>query len=179
MQEYVRNHEIERLLSLYHDLQGMAQSIRIQIDSIKGSEVTDDDILGMALPHRDFEGIPNYSQGVASDKTAITALKYEKSLTTEAQGALKELRAELLLIGTVVDKLDIAMSVIPTAQKEIIVSRCCNGLKWNEIIDGINKDGYIMSTSAAKTRCREGIDRLSKIVRITIDEFEQVMKLFS
>lgn len=177
--QYVRVHEIEQLLSLYHDLQGMAQSTRIQIDNISGSGVTDDDIAALALHHATFDETPSYSTGAATDKTARVALKYESTLNLEAQEVLKELQSELLLIEVVVDKLNIALSIIPMIQKNIITLRYCDGLKWNAISDGINKDGYVMSKSAAKTRCREGIDRLSKIVRVTIDEYEQVMKLFA
>lgn len=179
MQAYIRGHEVEQLLSLYNALYGMSQSIRLQMDTIKGNEVTDDDILGMALPHRDFEDIPSYSQGVISDRTAKTALKYETSLNLEVQEALKEMREELLLIETVIAKLDIALSIISPIQKEIVTSRYCKGLKWDEIDIIINKDKYLMSVSAMKSRGREGVECITKVCRIGVCEFEKVVKLFS
>lgn len=179
MQAYIREHEVERLLGLYNDLQGMTENIRLQIQNvIESSAATDDDILAAALPHNSFDGIPSYSKGTASDKTAKIALSYEKSLDLETREAIKELESELLLIQSVVAKLDIALSVLPVTHKEIVLLRYCKGLRWGEIDNIVNKDNYLMSISAMKERGKEGIGRIAKICRIRIVEYEQVMRLF-
>lgn len=179
MQDYIREHEVEQLLSLYHDLHGMAKSIKIQISGLESSKATNDDIEGMALKHTAFDDTPGYSKGTASDRTAKVALSYEKSLDLETRMAMEELQEELQLIEVVIAKVEISLAVLSPVQKEIVTSRYCRGLKWNEIEDAINKTEYIMSASSAKTRCKEGVERITKVCRIRASEYEAVLKLFS
>lgn len=179
MQEYVREHEVEKLLSLYNDLQGMAETIKIQMSGLESSKATDDDIEAMALKHATFDDTPSHPPGAITDKTSRIALKYESTINHEMHDAIQELEEELLLIQSVVAKLDIGLSVISPIQKEIVTSRYCRGLKWDEIEDAINKTEYIMSASSAKTRCKEGLKRLCIVSRISISEYQAVMKLFN
>ena len=173
--QYIRTHETETLVKLYPALEGMAQSTRAQMNNIKGSGVTDDDVLGMALPHRDFEDIPaSYSQGVISDKTAKTALNYETSLSLEVQEALKELRSELLLITLVLDKIHIALTTLTKDQREIIQLKYWEGLVWSEVADK-----FMISASNAKGQGKRAIEWICKVSRITVDTYESIMKLFN
>jgi hypothetical protein len=177
--QYIRVHEIEQLLRLYHDLVGMSQSIRLQLDTIKDNEVTDDDLASLALHHATFDDIPSYSKGYASDKTSKVALNYEKALNFEVQQALRELQEDLQLIEIIIAKLDIALSVLPDTHKEIVLLRYCKGLKWDVIDNTVNKNDYLMSISAMKARGKEGIDRICVVSRISINAYQATMQLFN
>ncbi|HYE82183.1 MAG TPA: hypothetical protein VEG39_08455 [Clostridia bacterium] len=178
MQDYIRDHEVEQLLSLYHDLHGMAQSIKIQMSGLESSKATDDDIEAMALKHSTIDDIPGYSKGAASDRTAKVALSYEKSLNLETKKAMEELQWELQLVEAIIAKLEISLAVLSPVHKDIVMYRYCKDMRWGEIDSIINKSEYLFSISAMKSRCKEGVERITKVCRISITEFRSVMKLF-
>jgi hypothetical protein len=179
MQSYIRYQETEQLLKIYPNLQAMTESIKLQMSSLESAEVTDDDILGMALPHTNFDGVPSFSKGTTSDRTAKVALSYGSSMSHEEKEALQELQAELQLIEVIIAKLEISLGVLSPIQKEIVVLRYCKGLKWDAIEYIVNKDNYLMSVSAMKSRCKEGVERITIVCRITLSEYAGIMKLFN
>lgn len=175
MQDYIRYQEAERLLSLYPDMKVLTENIRRQIKCISaGGDNRDDDIAGLALRHASFDEIPGHSAGSISDKTCRIAVEYQKVLENESAGALQELRAELISIENVIDKINIGMTVLSEVQRDIIQARYWEGLTWSEIAGKL-----IMAESSCKQRRREALERLCKVVRISMDEFETVLGLFS
>jgi hypothetical protein len=177
--QYIRTHEIEQLLTKYHDMHAMSEAIRSQMQIVLDSNDISDDIEAMALKHSTSEDISSFSPGAVGDRTGIIAIDYQSTLTHEKKEAFRELRGELLSIEITINKLDIGLSILSRIQKDIVKARCCDGLRWKEIDNEINKAEYTMSVSAMKSKCKEGIERLCIVSRITLTEFEQVVKLFS
>lgn len=175
MQAYIRYQEAERLLQIYPDLKVMGENIRRQIKGIsEEGDNKDDSIESLALHHTSLDEILGYSAGAISDKTCKTAIEYQKVLNDESIKALQELMGELTLLENVIDKVDIAMTILSETQKNIITARYWEKLTWSEIAGKL-----IMTESTCKQRRKEALERLCKVVRITIDEFEAVMKLFN
>lgn len=173
--DYVRCQEAEQLLELYPDMRGMIENVKLQMQNLlESSDISDDDILSLATKHSNAEDINVHSQGVVSDRTAKIAIEYESVLIDEKKAALKELRGELLLLEVTVNKIDVALSTLLVIQKDILIARHFEKLVFAEIAGKL-----LISASAAKQKRIEGLERFSRISRITIDEYEQIMKLFS
>jgi len=179
MQAYIREHETEKLLDIYYDLQSMAENIKLQMSSLENSKASDDNIEAMALKHLTFGDVPSYSKGTASDRTAKVALSYKETLDTEIREGIEELQNELQLIEVIIAKVEISLAVLTPIQKEIVMLRYCKGLKWGEIDCVINRDEYLMSVSAMKAKAKEAIQRMTKVCRIRVSEYMRVMELFN
>jgi hypothetical protein len=177
--QYIRVHEIEKLLTKYHDMHAMSEAIRSQMQIVLDSNDISDDIAGMALKHSTAEDISSFSPGAVSDRTGKIAIDYQSTLTHEKKEAFRELRGELLAIEIAINKLDIGLSILSRIQKDIVKARCCDGLRWKEIDNEINKAEYAMSVSSMKSKCKEGIQRLCIVSRITVSEYQEVSKLFN
>jgi DNA-directed RNA polymerase specialized sigma24 family protein len=113
-------------------------------------------------------------QNVIESSEARIAIEHEKSLSIETQKALKELRSELLLLEMVVDKIDTALSAIQVLQKDILVMRYCEKLVFAEIADKL-----FVSATKIKQKRKDALKRFCPLSRITMEEFEKVVKLFN
>lgn len=174
MQVYIRYQEAERLLQIYPDLRVMSENIRRQIKCMcEEGDNKDDDIAALALRHAAPDEIPGYSAGTISDKTCRTAIEYQKVLDNESAEALQELITELVLLENVVEKTDTGLTILSETQKEIIKLYYWEGQTWSEIAGNL-----IMTESTCKQRRKEAIERFCPLSRITMDEVEQVMRLF-
>jgi DNA-binding NarL/FixJ family response regulator len=175
MQAYIRYQEAERLLQIYPDLKVMSENIRRQIKGIseKGDN-KDDNIASLALHHASFDDIPIYSTGAITDKTCSTAIKYREAIDNEHMEVLQELMTELILLENAIDKIGIGMTILLKIQKDIIAAKYWQGLTWTEIASNL-----LMTESTCKQRRKEAIERLCIVSKITLTEFEQVVKLFS
>jgi len=175
MQDYIRYQEAERLLSLYPDMKVLTENIRRQIKGIsEGGDNRDDDIAGLALRHALLNDMPVCPTNTISDKTCRTAIEYKKVIDSEKAEALQELLTELTLLENVIDKINIGMTVLSEVQRDIIQARYWEGLTWSEIAGKL-----IMAESSCKQRRKEALERLCKVVRIAMDEYEAVLRLFS
>lgn len=177
--EYIRCHEVEQILNKYPDMKIMAENIRSQMRNVLDTSDIGDEIESMALKRSTAEDIAySYTPGTISDRTAKIALGYQIALSNEKKEALRELRGELLTFETIINKLDIGISILSALQKDIIIARCWDALKWAEVIDKINKTEYILSATPAKAKYKLALDRLCIVSRITIIEYQTIMKLF-
>jgi DNA-directed RNA polymerase specialized sigma subunit len=165
---------VKELLSLYPDMAAMSQTIQTQMRNVlRTSDKIDDAIESLALRHSTIEDMNSYSEGSITDKTCKTAIGYQSALNNEKKEALRELRGELLSLRIVVDKIDIALKVLPALQKDILTARYWERLVWSEITDR-----FMISASSAKQKRDVALDRLCKLVRVSIDEYEKVKRLF-
>ncbi|MDK2878138.1 MAG: hypothetical protein PWR06_854 [Thermoanaerobacteraceae bacterium] len=180
--QYIRYHEMEALLKAYKDMQGVIMSLKRELgEAMEGVDKNDidDAILSMALQHSTPDDIPGHSTGSITDKTANIAISYQKRLEDEHKALIDELTKELILLKLISDKLEIGLSSLSETQKNIIEAKYFQKLDWYAVVDKLAEANIFLSKYQAQNIRREAIERLIRITRITIGQYEQVMKLIN
>ena len=173
--DYIRYHETEQLLKVYPVMTALAQSIRVELENLKESEGDmDDGIYALALKHAVTDEIPGYSVGAITDKTGNIGVSYKATLTSEKQIALCELRDELLIMEKTIDKINIGLHVIPELWRNILAAKYWKGETWTSISEKL-----IISESNGKALRKKAVERISRILRIDIPTYKEVMKLLN
>lgn len=111
MNDAIRIEDLKILLISYKVFQKVIEALKNQIYQI-ASEREGDVIYDLAT-RRIIDGMP--ASGKIQDKTANIALK--SKVSSEARQALVELRCELNLVSTIVEKLDIGFMILKPNRK--------------------------------------------------------------
>lgn len=173
--EYIRYTEAEELLQLYPDLVVLSTNIRNQIRLLTAERENPDAFIErLALRHAAPDEVPSYSKGTITNKTCNTAITYEEKMNHENIEALQQLITELTLLETVIEKIDTGLKILFVTQREIIELFYWKGHTWSEIASKL-----ILTESTCKQRRKQAIERFYPLSRITLAEYEKLMKLLS
>ncbi|MDU5081227.1 hypothetical protein [uncultured Tissierella sp.] len=173
--QIIRYYEMEKLLGSYRDIEGAIECIKHELCELeRGIDDTDVDdfIESLALKRVAFDGVKVRVEGHISDKTASTALNYRKKLEQENNQLLYKLREELFILQMVLDKINIGFRALPGEAREVIMYKYFEDLTWGDIEHKL----YITKHRGTNIR-KKGIERLCAICRITIKQYEEIMKL--
>lgn len=176
--EYITYQNMEALLKSYSVIKGALQAIQMELNHAKG--ITEKDIIeSMALKHTVPSDTLTHSPGTVSDKTANTAIGYRKRLENENIALITELTKELMSLKLIIDKLEIGLSSLSDAQRCVIEVRYFQKLDWYTALDKLAADKIFLSKYQAQNIRREAIEKLMQITRITVAQYEAVMRLIN
>jgi hypothetical protein len=167
MKMFIRYHEAERLYSLYSDMKCMLSNLNRQLFNV--SKKSDDDIYAMVMSKKISEGIQT---GTTSDSTGSCAL----NLDTVRNKLEMELHKDISELESIIESIDSVKKVLSSQQISIIDLYYRNEIKltWREII---RKLGITLSIRQAQNIRNSAIEKLSKLSRITVDQFTWTIKL--
>ncbi len=176
--EYITYQNMEALLKSYSVIKGALQAIQMELNHAKG--ITEKDIIeSMALKHIVPSDTIIYSPGTVTDKTANTAIGYQKSLEDENKALINQLTEELMILKLITDKLEIGLNSLSETQKSIIDARYFQKLDWYTALDKLAADKMFISKYQAQNLRREAIEKLMQITRITVAQYETIMRLIN
>ncbi len=166
---YIRRHEIEILLRNYQGIKAMAESLRLELQSVSAESQTD--VIESFMFHRNFDALPK-GKNTITDKTGNIASRPTK-MDTRAEIA-REISGELFLFSTVLQKMDIALNTLRPSEKEIIELRYFKNLTWIQIADRT-----LVSIGSAQ-RCRaEAMKKITVVSRISIDDYNRLIEILN
>lgn len=176
--EYITYQNMETLLGFRDVIKGAFQAMQTELNHATG--ITEEDIIeSMALKHTVPSDTLTHSPGTVSDKTANTAIGYRKRLENENIALITELTKELMSLKLIIDKLEIGLNSLSETQKSIIDARYFQKLDWYTALDKLAADKMFISKYQAQNLRREAIEKLMQITRITVAQYETIMRLIN
>jgi DNA-directed RNA polymerase specialized sigma subunit len=168
--EFVRYHETETLLKRFKELQGMSEVLRAQVQSVMA--VNEGEVIESLVFFRNADGLPK-SEGTVSDRTGNIAAGLRKS-NIEISDAIKEIAADLLLLDTTIQKLEIGLRVLLPNERKAVELKYFQGLNWYEIADEMSS-----SVATAQRHRKAGVERIRVVSRITVDDYNRIMRILN
>lgn len=163
--DYIRPIELEKLLTNYQALTGLLESLTLQLETMFDENV--DEIIQSMVFKRNLDGLPR-GKGSISDRTGDIAVNLHADIKSEA----REVCQELLLVESIIKKIDVSLRAIRPAERQIIELRYFQGLTWTEIAGKV-----ISSPSQVKRRRNEILVKMTAVCRIPIEAYRKVMQL--
>ena len=162
--EYINYQKIETLLDCHRLLIGLTNSIQVDITSVyvKGAVDSDDEIIyGLVLGNRSLDNTIRSSS--VTDKTYKVAITYKQSSSNVYYHEIKKLTHELMEVNIILDKIEIAMSIMADDERELIHQVYMQGIKWSDT--GRIRDKRII------------LEKLANVARITEEAYCRVMAM--
>jgi len=163
---------MEKLLQYYGILVGMTESIKHELTEIsnKGSNnISSFKEIGNVLLDKLKE-----KDSYVNDKTEDLTQDYKQTMEQEFKSISMQLQKDLFVVRLIVDKLNIALSVLPDEIRQVIEFKYFNNLTWPEIERKLS-----VSKHQGQTMRDEGIKRLQAVSRITVDQYNSIKELLN
>lgn len=171
---YIRYHEAERLFIMYPVLKSMLESLQICLQTSIERDSLDEDIYELCVgSHAGSTSIPTV--GNISDKTGNVAINYNKNLKITQ----KELKRDILLLSSVIQRINVARHSFSKLQAIILESYYWGEREtWQGVVNEIKeKSPYTISIRQAKEERKKAINKIVSTSKITIDDYNLVLKL--
>jgi RNA polymerase sigma factor (sigma-70 family) len=167
--DFIRYHEVEALLRNFQSLRGAEEVLRMQLQSILG-ESENETIESLAL-FRNTDGLPK-SGGITPDRTGNIATGGLRKSNSEISEAAKSIAKDLTLTYAITRKMEIALNVLSPSERRVVELKYFEGLNWQEIADEM-----ATSISTVQRHRRAGVERVRIVSRITVDDYNRIMKI--
>lgn len=174
----IRYHETERLFTAWPSLDAIFESLLVDLNAIrvKGSTGVDEDyIYNMCVGNKITDYMPPTVR--ISDSTYRVAANYAKAMRYDQRELRNELKGEVFEISQVLEKLQIAFRRLTPLQRCILELCYWDGKTWAEIMDYIKTQGQFYSKRQAQEQRRIGIEKMTRIMKVSIEVYEEMMKL--
>jgi len=167
--ELIRKHELEALLKNLASIKATAETLRLQAQTF--TEESEAEFIEGTNFKRKLDGMPQATKNIV-DKTSKLAVKLNKTDTTTE--VLKEIYTDLLLLETVIQKLNIALNALRQDELKVIELRYFEGLAWIGIADE-----FLVSKATAQRLRSEALNKMRVVARIAIDDYNKIMKILN
>jgi len=164
----IRAQELDNLLRLRGLLHEMLKVLKMQIETLKhdGKE----DAIYACMVNRSLDGMP--LSGRIQDRTA-KVVENPGQVSRERRSAIRELTAEVLLISTVVDRLELAKRLLRPVEREIIYLRYDKELTFQQMAANTG-----MSKERIKQSYGQALERMSQTCGIQQNEYQKTLKIY-
>ena len=178
MKSYIRYHEVETLYKAWPTLEGILESLCVdlkQLKSVKGIDTQDEYIYSLTMRARALNDTPR--AGGLTDTTGNIAISYSEIMQHELKDVKHELREEYFVIATVLDKLVIAYKRLAPLVRAILEAYYWDNKTWDEIVSELEpKDQYISKAQAQRYR-KAGMEKMRVILKVTVEDYKIIMRL--
>lgn len=165
--------QVEELLSLYSKFVGLLNSLQVELQAAyienSNEEEEDDVIYALVVGNRRFDGLPKPPYSV-SDKTWNVAFIYKRVAINGNRPKIKRLSHEILEVNTIIEKIDIAINSLGQYQQKIIDHICFKGTPLDKFASY-----SVAEERKVRQEKRKALESMSKIMRITEEEFYKVI----
>jgi len=178
LKSYIRYHEVETLYKAWPTLEGILESLCVdlkQLKSVKGIDTQDEYIYSLTMRARALNDTPR--AGGLTDTTGNIAISYSEIMQHELKDVKHELREEYFVIATVLDKLVIAYKRLAPLVRVILEAYYWDNKTWDEIVSELEpKDQYISKAQAQRYR-KAGMEKMRVILKVTVEDYKIIMRL--
>jgi len=172
--DHIRYHEVERLFAAWPVLEGILESLNVDIKAARARESigTDEEyIYDLSIGNKVPDGMPKARE--LGDTTGNIAASYSSIMRHELENVRRELKEECMVIASVLDKLTIAFRRLSPLQRSILELYYWEKKTWKEILA---EKQYTSKAQAQRYR-KTGIEKIRVIAKVTIEDYKAVMKL--
>lgn len=158
-------------------LEGIFESLSLDMKATKArssADIIDEYIYNMCIGNRSIDMPPTRK---INDTTGNIAYNYIKSIKYEQKEIKNSLKSDILEISLVLDKMSIAFRRLTPLQQQILKLCYWEKKTWKEIIEIIKQNNHYISIRHAQELRRSGIEKMTKISRITIDAYTYIIGL--
>lgn len=170
--EYIRTHEVEKLFELWPYLEAIYQQIA-------GEKYKDTDrdacIYSLAIGNKPMDNMP--PAGKISDPTSNIATTYFQVMVRELRFVARQQKNEILLIATVIDRLEYAFHRLSFLQQKILPLYYWDKLPWKEISQQVSLEGRYISQNAAQEMRRKGIEKMATDIEMPNYKYDRLMNI--
>jgi len=170
---YVRYHETEKLFTAWPELEAIYESLSRDLNSVRTKDsmgIGDDYIYSLCIGNKAFDNIP--TSGKISDSTGSVAANYSKMMRHDRKAVRQELTIEILELGAVISKLNLAFRRLSSLQREVLTLHYRDNILDKKIAKVLN-----CNVSQVKDKRRFGIEKMKQVMRLTIEKYERVMNM--
>jgi len=114
--DYIRTFELEKLLTNYQALISLIEALKLQLEAM--FDENEDEIIQGAVFKRNLDELPR-GKGIVSDRTGNIAV----GLYADIKSEVKEICQDLLLVESIVKRIDVSLRAIRPAERQIIELR--------------------------------------------------------
>ncbi len=176
--EYISYLQIEKLFTQWPVIQGMKESLQLEIDAIEKKQALatkEEYIDTLSVGNKVLTGTPPPSK--TTDKTGEVAANYPQIMTSDYNSTINKIMEEKFYIGLVDDKLDIAFKKISTMQQQLLKLFYWENKTWAEVVDELRQTECYLSKYQAQIQRQHGIERMKNISKITTKAYDYVMDM--
>lgn len=178
--DYIRYHEVEKLFEFQPTLEGMLESLSVDLIAARAKEPTgtdEDYIYNLCIGNKALDNLP--PTGKITDSTSNIAINYIKIMRRNKNEVKNELKREMLEISLVIDKLNIAFRRLTPSQQQILKLCYWEKKTWKETMECIKEKNQYISLRQAQEQRRAALEKMTSIAKITIDTYKCIMKLIN
>ena len=175
---YIRYHEVETLYKAWPTLEGILESLCVdlkQLKSVKGIDTQGEYIYSLTMRTRGYDDMPKGER--LTDKTGELAVSYSDIMRHELKDVKHELKYEYFLIATVLDKLEIAYKRLAPLVRAILELYYWDNKTWEEIVSELEPQGQYISKSQAQRYRKAGVEKMRVILKVTVEDYNKIMEL--
>jgi hypothetical protein len=170
--EYIRSHEVEKLLEIWPVLESVYKFITG--DALKGIS-RDDYIYSMAIGNKPLDDMP--PTGKITDPTCNVATTYTAMMKSDMRVVIKDMSSDALRISYVLDRLKYAFRRLPFLQQKVLSLYYLDKLTWKEIAAKISKEGRYITQFAVQEMKRKALDRMTKNLMLPNEQYADLMNI--
>jgi hypothetical protein len=178
LKSYIRYHEVETLYKAWPTLEGILESLCVdlkQLKSVKGIDTQGEYIYSLTMRTRGYDDMPKGER--LTDKTGELAVSYSDIMRHELKDVKHELKYEYFLIATVLDKLEIAYKRLAPLVRAILELYYWDNKTWEEIVSELEPQGQYISKSQAQRYRKAGVEKMRVILKVTVEDYNKIMEL--
>lgn len=178
--QYTNYIQTENLIKSWLDIKFTKESLAVELNkfivqSLDYEEI-DSSIYSQSIGNKVLGDIPT-AQGRISDSTGDTAIRYQRVIHNQYTTSLEWIQEELNLISLVDEKLDIGFRRLSCSQQKILNFFYLENKTWAETLEGLNAEKCFITKQQAQRQRRDGIYKIQRISKITIDAYLKVIEL--
>jgi DNA-directed RNA polymerase specialized sigma24 family protein len=164
----IRAQELDNLLRLRGLLQETLKALKEQINRLKNDR--EDELIYDCMVKRNIDGMPR-SRAIR-DRTGEIAANLGQAPIKQRK-AIQEVTAEINLIGTILDRLELAIRLLRPVEREIIYLRYDKELTFQQMAANTG-----MSKERIKQSYGQALERMSQTCGIQQNEYQKTLKIY-
>lgn len=176
--EYISYLQTEKLFTQWPVVQGMKESLQLEIDAIEKKQALatkEEYIATLSVGNKVLTGTPPPSK--TTDKTSEVATNYPQIMDSDYTNTINKILEEKFYIGLVDDKLYVAFSKISVMQQQLLKLFYWENKTWAEVVDELKQAKCYLSKYQAQIQRQYGIERIRNISKITTKAYDFVMEM--
>jgi len=168
---YIGYQQTKELFLQVPYLRALQDSLQADLNRVMGMDALEADALySIAVGNHVLSDTPRPPAGLPSDATSRLAVTYEDKFLGQKRAAGREIRQEMLNVGTVIDKFEISYRTIPKKQRQMLEAKYWENATWKEI-----SDTYKVVIRQAQLDCEKAFRRMAGIIHLDANLYDAVI----
>jgi hypothetical protein len=168
---YIGYQQTEELFRLCPTLEGMLESLRIDLNKTEQIEAIDidDALYSGVIGNKVLTDLPRPPDGNTSDTTGNMAARYQNSYKRELLHCKYELRKDILEIDSMLQKINLSLKRLSKTQRDILTLYYWEQKTWGEIEKAVH-----LEKRTAQIRRTEALRKIVTISQIDESQYKKI-----